>query len=500
MTEDDFIDEFEPLLEQAGIENATIEFTDEVRTSPRSYAAVEPYDDVPHFLFAPEVLELPEAHRRGLIMHEIGHVLCAHLPNGGTEDDADEYALAAFGEKILYDHNWPGKGLQYVATENPAPPEGLSHEIATHHQGDFSVYVYDDKYPVRRADKTRRRKVGMLRAALFDEGDDTIYYINSASVQRPGKGIGRYMYRVAAQEAEKRGGHLCSDPHSRSDQADNFWNAEVKRGLVFRDEYDLPEEELYDIDLDCYDEPAPGPRENPAPANVYQTKKEAVKAFLDHNYYTGLDFDYDYGPEAFDNINDIIGAQVRTIRGAVEAAIPTGRPYDLADIDLDLLNDADVVRRAQVNFSLPPEAEVRRQYKELYGDDYERIMEPPQSRPLTPAERVKKTAKLISSFIRKNATPAQKLGGEIEVVELAELPARGLKPSFQQLIYTLNNELRAVEDKVTGYRLEYVPPRTEKRDYRRTRGDVSVTLPASLRFWKGARPTQFHKTPSRRRP
>jgi hypothetical protein len=111
-----FCEEFSELAGEAGIaDECAIEFTSEVRTSPRQYAAVDVWEL--HFYFAPETLELPEAHQRGLIMHEIGHVLCRDLPEGGTEDDADSAANEAFGETIRYDKSWPGKGLQCVRTE-----------------------------------------------------------------------------------------------------------------------------------------------------------------------------------------------------------------------------------------------------------------------------------------------------------------------------------------------------------------------------------------------
>jgi len=131
ITKKQFADEFCELADQAGIEDTcAIEFTSEVRTSPRSYAAVEPHDL--HFYFAPETLELPWEHRRGLIMHELGHVLCKDMPRGGTEDDADRAALECFGEKIVYDKNWPGKGLQCVLPSHRRknPADRLREELA----------------------------------------------------------------------------------------------------------------------------------------------------------------------------------------------------------------------------------------------------------------------------------------------------------------------------------------------------------------------------------
>ena len=77
---------------------------------PRRFAEVDPY--ALHFHFASEILNLPKAQQDGLIMHELGHVLCRDLPAGGTEEDADRAAEETFGVLIVYDKRWPGKGLQ----------------------------------------------------------------------------------------------------------------------------------------------------------------------------------------------------------------------------------------------------------------------------------------------------------------------------------------------------------------------------------------------------
>jgi len=112
-----FADEFAELAFDAGIrDTCALEFPEYMyqrnEESPRSYAEVDP--EALYFAFAPQVLELDWQHRRGLIMHELGHVLCHHLPNGGTERDADVAAERVFGERIIYDKAWPGKGLQCV--------------------------------------------------------------------------------------------------------------------------------------------------------------------------------------------------------------------------------------------------------------------------------------------------------------------------------------------------------------------------------------------------
>lgn len=79
------------------------------RHNPRRYAQ---YDlDRREFQFATAVLWLPVANRRGIIRHEIGHLLLEN-DDGHTEADADAAASLAFGRPIAYDHRWPGKGLQ----------------------------------------------------------------------------------------------------------------------------------------------------------------------------------------------------------------------------------------------------------------------------------------------------------------------------------------------------------------------------------------------------
>lgn len=112
-----FCAEFAELAHEAGIQGlCAIDFSERLRRrherDPRAYAEVDVWEL--HFFWAPQVLSLPALHRRGLIMHEIGHVLCRQLPSGGTEDDADDAAESVFGQWIEYDRSWPGKGLQCV--------------------------------------------------------------------------------------------------------------------------------------------------------------------------------------------------------------------------------------------------------------------------------------------------------------------------------------------------------------------------------------------------
>jgi hypothetical protein len=115
ITREQFADEFSDLAAHAGIaDTCVIDLSDRMSAvherNQRRYAEVEP--DGLHFYFAPEVLWLPADNRRGLIAHELGHVLCRDLPGGGTEDDADRAAQRVLGVTIAYDGRWPGKGLQ----------------------------------------------------------------------------------------------------------------------------------------------------------------------------------------------------------------------------------------------------------------------------------------------------------------------------------------------------------------------------------------------------
>lgn len=104
--------ELNEMLVRAGIDpnKATIQFSAaldaEHRRNPRRYAAVTP--NGPAFQFAEQTLWLPTAQRRGLLAHEVGHVLTP----GGTEADADRAAADVLGIRIGYDPRWPGKGLQ----------------------------------------------------------------------------------------------------------------------------------------------------------------------------------------------------------------------------------------------------------------------------------------------------------------------------------------------------------------------------------------------------
>jgi len=60
------------------------------------------------FQVAHAMLSLPPAHRRGLLLHELGHVINPEA----DEDGADRAAEKRSGERLGYDLAWPGKGLQ----------------------------------------------------------------------------------------------------------------------------------------------------------------------------------------------------------------------------------------------------------------------------------------------------------------------------------------------------------------------------------------------------
>lgn len=84
--------------------------TAEHRRNPRRYAQVGLEEDPIIFEFADQICELPVEYRMGLYIHEIGHVLDPDPAK--TEDGADRAGMRAFDCLIVYDHRWPGKGLQ----------------------------------------------------------------------------------------------------------------------------------------------------------------------------------------------------------------------------------------------------------------------------------------------------------------------------------------------------------------------------------------------------
>lgn len=108
--------EFKDLYRRTGLTGGySLELTEELAErhlgDSRAYAQVEPVER--RFEFAPQVLELPSRNRMALALHEMGHV----LDPAGTESGADKAVYQATGFIIFYDPRWPGKGMQYLATD-----------------------------------------------------------------------------------------------------------------------------------------------------------------------------------------------------------------------------------------------------------------------------------------------------------------------------------------------------------------------------------------------
>ena len=115
---DQLVKELGECCERAGIDfpyyvEIDPELTAEHERNPRRYAAVTARADVPTFYFAEQTLLLPYPNRLGLYAHEIGHVLDPDPDK--TEDGADLQGMLALDVLIIYDHRWPGKGLQAAA-------------------------------------------------------------------------------------------------------------------------------------------------------------------------------------------------------------------------------------------------------------------------------------------------------------------------------------------------------------------------------------------------
>lgn len=61
--------------------------------------------------------QLPETHRLGLLLHEVGHVLLAHRPRH-TEEDADEAARKASGVRVYYKDGAAGPDVEWIRPED----------------------------------------------------------------------------------------------------------------------------------------------------------------------------------------------------------------------------------------------------------------------------------------------------------------------------------------------------------------------------------------------
>lgn len=108
VSHDAFVREFSVLWDRSGIRGTPhVHIDDQLAKRharcERSYADVSP--ETLDFRFAPAALSLPPANLRGLLAHEIGHVLS---PRGG-EVGADEAARRVLGVDVTYDARWTGR-------------------------------------------------------------------------------------------------------------------------------------------------------------------------------------------------------------------------------------------------------------------------------------------------------------------------------------------------------------------------------------------------------
>lgn len=107
----------------------SLEWTDDLaRTHERNrrrYAQVAPFArGGAAFELAPQATYLPPRNRRGLLAHEVGHVLDPH----GSEAAADRAAAEVLGVDVGYDRRWPGKGLQVALNPGKKTCEVLFEE------------------------------------------------------------------------------------------------------------------------------------------------------------------------------------------------------------------------------------------------------------------------------------------------------------------------------------------------------------------------------------
>lgn len=128
-----------------------LSWTDELerthQRNARRYAQVAPFCTPPQFELAPQTTHLPAKHRRGLLAHEVGHVLDPY----GSERDADLAAEEALGVRMGYDRRWPGRGLQ--VDMNPS-----AHERVREHFREWQATGDPRAYE---AWKQARRRIGL---------------------------------------------------------------------------------------------------------------------------------------------------------------------------------------------------------------------------------------------------------------------------------------------------------------------------------------------------
>lgn len=111
------LDEVAAFARAAGLERWAVQLTEHMEAvhvrNERRYAQTDlGLGLIPTFEFAPQTLLLPAAHRRGLVAHEVGHVLAGLFAPEGA---ADVMAERVFGVPIHYDPRWPGRGLEVAA-------------------------------------------------------------------------------------------------------------------------------------------------------------------------------------------------------------------------------------------------------------------------------------------------------------------------------------------------------------------------------------------------
>jgi hypothetical protein len=327
-----FADEFSDLAYQAGIEDTcALEFPEYMsernERSPRSFAEVAPFEL--HFCFAPQVLELPWQHRRGLIMHELGHVLCRDLPGGGTERDADQAAERAFRERIIYDQSWPGKGLQCVRA-NPVKLRKIKLSPAQESALEARGLDYPEPEEQLLADAWK----GSYLEFAPEHAEEIFDAITDAANAEGGM----------AEEIKRR------DPQGAKYARAASRSLTALGGKVIKV---LAEDWKRNPPFSGYDPKYAQRKLPPDPTKIsYRTKRDALNVFIDWNL--GIIDEAFSGPTAkqppdsFDNFNrmfDLEGRrQVDTFAKALWLAMPPGSPYYLEDINVEMLNETSPMR------------------------------------------------------------------------------------------------------------------------------------------------------------
>lgn len=85
----------------------------EYRESRRQYAHVGCHGN--DICVAGAFRDLPEAHQRGILLHELGHLLLIDTNPEHSERDADVVAISRYKRKIEYKDSEFGRRLQWAA-------------------------------------------------------------------------------------------------------------------------------------------------------------------------------------------------------------------------------------------------------------------------------------------------------------------------------------------------------------------------------------------------